>query len=105
MNEERPWISRLVCKHPLDIITIHSNFANLRRGGSLSKFWFDVILVANLVDFQPLFTELRNIVPLTQNWRFYRGGWGLQGVILAILSNGDKNAKICTSNGFKLLIM
>ena len=69
-----------------------------------------MILVANLVYFHPLFTELKNFVPLTQNWRFCRGGRGLQRAhfwpFWAIWwLNGDKSAKMCTSKGFKQLIM
>ena len=48
-------------------------------GGTRSKFWFYVILVANLVYFHPLFTEFKNFDPLAQNWPICRGGWGLSG--------------------------
>ena len=48
-----------------------------RGGGSRPKFWFCVILVANLVYFHTLFTEFENFDPLAQNSRICRGGWGL----------------------------
>ena len=48
-------------------------------GGTRSKFWSYVILVANLVYFHPLFTEFKNFDPLAQNWPICRGGWGLSG--------------------------
>ena len=45
-----------------------------RGGGSGSKKFFLVILVANLVYFHPLFTEFENSVLLTQNWQICPGG-------------------------------
>ena len=48
-------------------------------GGAQAKFCFYVVLVANLVYFHPLFTELKNFDPLAQNWPIGWGGWGLSG--------------------------
>ena len=79
-------------------------------GGSRSKFWFHVFLIVNLMYFHPLFTELKNIDPLAQNWRICRGGWGPPGGHFGPFweiwrLNADKNEKICTFLGFKSWIM
>ena len=60
--------------------------------------------------FHPLFTELKNIDPLAQNWRICRGGWGPPGGHFGPFweiwrLNADKNEKICTFLGFKSWIM
>ena len=79
-------------------------------GGSRPKFWFYVILVANLVYFHLLFTEFENSDPLTQNWRICPGGWGLPGVHFRPFGEicwqkSQKSAPKCTWMSFEWLIM
>ena len=62
----------------------------IEGGGSRSKFWSEVILVANFVYFYLLFAELKNLAPLAHNCRICRGCQGPWGIILGLLERFDK---------------
>ena len=71
------------------------------QGGSGSKIFFLMILIANLVYFHPLFTEFENLDPKVLNFADLSGWVGPQVVNFCHLENFDvqkvkKSVRKCT---------